>query len=357
MSYNQYQGYGGSPYGDSNGDSNYGANPYGGQQDYSQQNHSQQQNPYGGEQYNQQSNEFNPYAPASQTPSHVLPPATNGPNGADGPNGPNPPTSTVLSNQDFLSRVEALKSSIRTLTSQISQIASTHQRTLTSPSANADSSLSSLITDTQILNTSIKDQIRFLETDAKRSGGSANGIKATQVTSLKSSFKKQLEEYRREERDYEVKYREQIARQYRIVNPDASEAEVEEAKNANWGDEGVFQTALKTNRTSTASSVLGAVRARHADILRIERTMRELADLIDALGQDVVVQDEPIKQTEDGTGVVKGDVERGNTHLKKAEDSARRARKLKWWCFWIVVLIVVALGLILGLVFGLRNRA
>ncbi|KAF2221913.1 t-SNARE [Elsinoe ampelina] len=350
MSYNQYQGYGGSPYGDSNGDGNYGANPYGGRQDYGQQNHSQQQNPYGGEQYNQEPTESNPYAPASQTSSHVLPPPTNG------PNGPTAQPSTVLSNQDFLSRVEALKSSIRTLTSQISQIASTHQRTLTSPSANADPSLSSLITDTQILNTSIKDQIRFLETDAKRSGGSANGIKATQVSSLKSSFKKQLEEYRREERDYEVKYREQIARSYRIVNPDASEAEVEEAKNANWGDEGVFQTALKTNRTATASSVLGAVRARHADILQIERTMRELADLIDALGQQVVLQDEPIKQTEDGTGLVKGDVERGNTHLEKAEESARRARRLKWWCFWIVVVIVVALGLVLGLVFGLRNR-
>lgn len=61
---------------------------------------------------------------------------------------------------------------------------------------------------------------------------------------MKRTFKKQLEDYQKEERDYEVRYREAIARQYRIVNPDASEQEIEEAANANWGDEGVFQTAV-----------------------------------------------------------------------------------------------------------------
>lgn len=28
------------------------------------------------------------------------------------------------------------------------------------------------------------------------------------------------------------------------MNPEASEAEVDEARNADWGDEGVFQTAV-----------------------------------------------------------------------------------------------------------------
>jgi syntaxin 1B/2/3 len=133
---------------------------------------------------------------------------------------------TVLSNQDFLSRVEAAKADIRQLTQYISEIASAHQRTLNSPDASSNSALESIITQTQVLNTSIKDQIKYLETDAARSGRN-NNIKNSQVGQLKTSFKKQLEEYRNEEASYERRYREQIARQYRIVN------------------EGVFQTAVR----------------------------------------------------------------------------------------------------------------
>jgi syntaxin 1B/2/3 len=156
---------------------------------------------------------------------------------------------TVLSNQDFLSRVEAAKADIRQLTQYISEIASAHQRTLNSPDASSNSALESIITQTQVLNTSIKDQIKFLETDAARSGRN-NNIKNSQVGQLKTSFKKQLEEYRNEEASYERRYREQIARQYRIVNPEATDAEVQEASNADWGNEGVFQTAVCSNSYS-----------------------------------------------------------------------------------------------------------
>lgn len=157
---------------------------------------------------------------------------------------PMPPQGpTVLSNQDFLARVEAAKADIRKLTSYISEIANAHQRTLSSTDSTSSSALESIVTQTQVLNTSIKDQIKFLETDAARSHG--NNIKDSQVGQLKTSFKKQLEEYRNEEASYERRYREQIARQYRIVNPEATEEEVQEAANADWGNEGVFQTAVR----------------------------------------------------------------------------------------------------------------
>jgi len=66
------------------------------------------------------------------------------------------------------------------------------------------------------------------------------------VESLKRGFKEQLREFEKEERLYEERYREAIARQYRIVNPEASEEEVREAVNTDWGDEGIFQTAVST---------------------------------------------------------------------------------------------------------------
>lgn len=153
------------------------------------------------------------------------------------------PSSTTLSNPDFLSRVEAVKADIRTLTTHVGQIATLHQQSISSAdNAGSSKALESMVTQTQVLNTSIKDQIKYLETDAARSQG--NTVKDTQIRQLKTSFTKQLQEYRQEEANYERRYREQIARQYRIVNPEASDSEVQEAMGADWGNEGVFQTAV-----------------------------------------------------------------------------------------------------------------
>lgn len=346
MSYNQYSGYGGNPY-ESQGGSDF---PSSGQQDFPSS------NPYGGaytspapvqhrESNYTQASAYSQTAPAPAIPGQPVLPGQNVQYVSAGP--------TVMSNSDFLSRVEAAKADIRTLTNHVGQIASMHQRTLSSPDSGASNQLESMISQTQVLNTSIKDQIKFLETDAARSKD--NNVKNTQVGQLKTSFQKQLQEYRQEEANYEKRYREQIARQYRIVNPDATEAEVQEASQADWGNEGVFQTALKTNRSATANTVLGAVRARHNDIQKIERTMMELNQLMEDLATAVILQDQPIQQAEQHTENVKHDTEAGNVQLDKGIASARRARKMKWWCFWIVVAIICILALILGLYFGLNK--
>lgn len=74
--------------------------------------------------------------------------------------------------------------------------------------------------------------------------GGTKGVKARQAKQLKSDFEKALGDYQQEEVAYRQRYRDQIARQYRIVNPEASEAEVQEASELDWGSEGVFQTAV-----------------------------------------------------------------------------------------------------------------
>ncbi|CZT22794.1 related to putative snare protein syn [Ramularia collo-cygni] len=317
---NQYSGYSGNPYeSEQQQVGGYGAS-----------------NPYGASGGNVQDTGANTYDTTGSAPAvqYVQP-------------GP-----SVLSNTDFLGRVEAVKADIRTLTTHVSQIAAAHQRTLSTPDNASSAQLESMVTQTQVLNTSVKDQIKFLEIDAARSRD--NQVKNTQVGQLKTSFTKQLQEYRLEEANYEKRYREQIARQYRIVNPDATEAEVQEASQADWGNEGVFQTALKSNRSATASTVLGSVRARHNDIQKIEKTMLELQQLMEDLATAVVLQDEPIAAAEVSTGNVKTDTEAGNVHLDKGIKSARNARKMKWWCFWICVAIVIILALVLGLYFGLN---
>ncbi|KAF8858878.1 t-SNARE [Acephala macrosclerotiorum] len=318
MSYTQYDQYGGNPY---NGGPNVEAGQGGhlGTQGLSQEMSN----------YSATSQYSNPGAPAV------------------------PATSSVLSQQDFLGRVDFAKSEIRTLSSNIQEIASLHQRALSSPDSSSSAQLENLVTQTQLKNTQIRDQIKYLELDAVKTQDGTKSVKARQAKQLKGEFEKSLKEYQQEEVAYRQRYRDQIARQYRIVNPEATEAEVQEASELDWGSEGVFQTALKSNRSGQASSVLGAVRARHNELQRIEATLTELAAMFADMAQIVEAQDPVVEHTEQNAIKTAEDVDKGNTEIDKANEHARRRNRLKWWCLLVVVLIILAIALGVGLGIGL----
>lgn len=165
-------------------------------------------------------------------------------------------SSSVLSQQDFLSRVDFAKSEIRTLSSNIQEIASLHQRALSSPDSSSSAQLENLVTQTQLKNAQIRDQIKYLELDAVKTQDGTKSVKARQAKQLKGEFEKSLKEYQQEEVAYRQRYRDQIARQYRIVNPEASETEVQEASEMDWGSEGVFQTAVSVLRLGSTRILL-----------------------------------------------------------------------------------------------------
>lgn len=73
------------------------------------------------------------------------------------------------------------------------------------------------------------------------------------------------------------------------------------------------------------------------------------------LAEAVVIQEPAVQAAEQQTEAVKGDTEAANVQLTKGIKSARNARKLKWWCLGITVLIIIILGLVLGLYFGLQH--
>jgi syntaxin 1B/2/3 len=112
---------------------------------------------------------------------------------------------------------------------------------------------------------------------------------------------------------------------------------------------------LKSNRSGQASSVLGAVRARHNDIQRIEKTMSELALLFQQLNEQVVYQEQQVEQVENQTVQVIDDSTQANKQLDSGIASARRARKLKWWTLGVVVLILAIIALALGIYFGTKK--
>ncbi|KAI5926959.1 t-SNARE [Camillea tinctor] len=261
-----------------------------------------------------------------------------------------PAASQTLSQQDFLGRIEFLRNEIGTLTNNVQAISSLHQRSLgETDGSTTTQQLERIVAETQNLNGGIRDQLKFLANDANRTTDGSRGLKERQVNTIKTQFERELHSYQQEESTFRARYRDQIARQYRIVNPEASEDEVRQATEADWGNEGVFQTALRANRTGQATSVLGAVRARHNELQRIEQTLMELASLFQDLAVLVEQQEVHVQQAEQNAENTTKYIDDGNVQVKKGIISARNARKWKWWCLLVTILIIaIAVGIGVG---------
>ncbi|ROV93767.1 hypothetical protein VSDG_07007 [Cytospora chrysosperma] len=262
----------------------------------------------------------------------------------------------TLSQQDFLQRVSHVRNEIRSLTTDVHGIASLHHAALGGSDDTAQRKLDNLVASTQLKNTSIRDQIRSLKADVERTTDGSAGMKKRQFEALNGDFKKELQNYLQEEQQYRDRYRDQIARQYRIVNPEATEEEVREAADTDWGNEGVFQTALRSNRSGQASAVLGNVRARHNELLQIEQSITELAGLFQDLDTLVVQQEAVVERAEEQTEQTNQHLQEGNKQVDVGIKHARRARKLKWWCAFVVFIIILAIALGVGLGVYFANK-
>lgn len=87
------------------------------------------------------------------------------------------------------------------------------------------------------------------------------------------------------------------------------------------------------------------MRARHNELQRIEQTIAELSILYQELATVVEQQDPVVQAAETNAEDTVQRLEDGNKHTKSAADHLRRARKLKWWCLFIVVLIIIAIAI------------
>lgn len=149
--------------------------------------------------------------------------------------------------QEFLGRVQDTRTKISTLADDIEQIANLHQRAVSSTTPNdpVHQQLEQLVSSTQQKTAAVSNVILYLKSDAEKTSETNDfNTKKKHVESMNADFKREVQRYMSEEQRYKSLCRDQIARQYRIVNPDATEEEVRGAANRNWGDEGVFQIAV-----------------------------------------------------------------------------------------------------------------
>ncbi|KAG0369870.1 t-SNARE [Gamsiella multidivaricata] len=336
------QGYGQQPHGQ------YGQQQYQpqqqqyGQQQYGQQQYGQHQ--YGQQQYGQQQQfaqqQQAQYQPQPQQqypqPTRIEMGSVSSPS-----NDMNAFFSEVTSIQDDISRLEQ----------NITRIEELHDISLNSVSTEDQAvrttrQLEGITADTTQLSNRIKKRIKDIELANLRLASSADiQIRRTQAKALKEKFLTTLRRYQTAESEARKKYQNRMERQYKIVKPDATQAEV--AQVLEGDNQQVFaQSVLQSTRYGDANRALREVQTRHDDIKKIEKTILELQQLFIDMETLVTDQGVVMDSVEQNTQQADTNLESGNQQVDSAITNARGARRKKWICLIISIILLIIIVLI-----------
>ncbi|KAK4053510.1 hypothetical protein OIV83_001678 [Microbotryomycetes sp. JL201] len=254
--------------------------------------------------------------------------------------------------QNFFAEVESIQDDIKQMQQYVNQVSELHSRRLATTDdqqqAETASHLTELTQATSSLTNSIRNRITKLNDQNKRSpaGDPDFNTRKLQIGGLQNSFRRALEEYNLVEKRSRDKYRQRMERQIRIVKPDATQEEIKTAFENQQAGQQIFSQALVQSRQSGARAAFADVQQRNQDLRKIEETITELAQMMQDMATLVLEQDESVKQIEASAVQANTDVESGLKQTQQAVKSARRARKMRWACFIILLIIAIVVYVI-----------
>ncbi|XP_028647600.1 syntaxin-4 [Erpetoichthys calabaricus] len=134
---------------------------------------------------------------------------------------------------------------------------------------------------------------------------------------------------------------ERIQRQLKITGTNVSDEQLDEMLETGQTD--IFtQNILKD--TQATKQALNEIESRHDEILKLERSIRELHELFQYLAMEVEAQGEVIDRIEDNILQSKNYVEKAADHMQSAVENKHKACKKKICiavCLSVVLLIII----------------
>jgi len=247
----------------------------------------------------------------------------------------------------FWNEVTDVRNLLRSYNDNVNRIAEMHTRSLNNiGDPKGQQQIEDTVAETRQMAKQLKNRIKALQAQG---GDSRDGqTRRQQAGLLKTKFQEAIQNYQQVEQRQRNAQKQRMERQYRIVNPNATPEEIRAVANdENPGQ--IFQQALMNTRTGESRAAYTEVQERHQDLQRIEQTIAELAQLFNDMAILVEEQGEQVKAIEATTQNVQVDTEAGFVYTEKAKESAMSARKKRWICFFITLIILIIIAIVIGI--------
>ncbi|CAL8103105.1 unnamed protein product [Orchesella dallaii] len=253
----------------------------------------------------------------------------------------------------FFGQVAEVKKMIDDLKSDVDKVKSLHSKILSTPipderkKTELDDLMSTIKTSSQVIRSKLKDiEKQNLKAEEEDGGAASVRIRKTQHSALLRNFIDVMNQYQFAQTEYRDRCKARIKRQLEITGSKFSEDDVEDMiEQGNWS---VFTQGI-IMETEQARQMLADVEARHNDILKLEKSLKELHDLFLEMALLVESQGEVVDRIETHVTGTQDYVEKAREQLKQAEVLQTKARKKKIYIIIILAIIALVLFLIIYL--------
>ncbi|KAM0747501.1 t-SNARE [Meredithblackwellia eburnea MCA 4105] len=242
----------------------------------------------------------------------------------------------------FYDEVAGLRTAIREFEDGITTLSTRHVYGLTNPSEELTGQVDQMQKELREVSVGLMNRVQVLGTQVGR-----DDAKRGHWDSLKVSLQRAVAKYQQVEMTHRERVKERVARQYKIVKPDATEFEIKEVMESSQQDQ-IFAQAVAGSRLEGAQAALSEAQMRRAEFAKLEETIIELSALTAQVAGLVASQDSKIITIEDTMKQVEGDSADAVKQLTAAKISAAAARHKRKLCAAFAGIILLILIIVIA---------
>ncbi|XP_052860290.1 syntaxin-1A isoform X2 [Anopheles cruzii] len=252
--------------------------------------------------------------------------------------------------EDFFKEVEEIRMMIDKIQANVEEVKKKHSAILSAPQSDEKTKqeLEDLMADIKKTANRVRGKLKGIEQNIEQEEQTSKSnadlrIRKTQHSALSRKFVEVMTEYNRTQTDYRERCKGRIQRQLEITGRATTNEELEEM--LEQGNSAVFTQGI-IMETQQAKQTLADIEARHADIIKLENSIRELHDMFMDMAMLVESQGEMVDRIEYHVETSRDYVATGQQDLVQAVKYMSKARKKK-----ILIAVCLLVTLIILVVF------
>ncbi|XP_026472359.1 syntaxin-1A isoform X1 [Ctenocephalides felis] len=257
--------------------------------------------------------------------------------------------------EEFFNDVEEIREMIDKIQANVEEVKKKHSAILSAPQSDekVKQELEDLMADIKKSANRVRAKLKVIEQNIEQEeqGNKSNAdlrIRKTQHSTLSRKFVEVMTEYNRTQTDYRERCKGRIQRQLEITGRTTTNEELEEM--LEQGNPAVFTQGI-IMETQQAKQTLADIEARHADIIKLENSIRELHDMFMDMAMLVESQGELVDRVETHVAQSGAHVTSARAELITAHEYQTKARKKKIFIIICLVVTLIILIIVLSLSF------
>lgn len=232
---------------------------------------------------------------------------------------------------EFFAEVEEIREMIDRIQTNVEDVKKKHSAILSAPQTDekVKMELEDLMSDIKKTANKVRAKLKVIEQNIEQEEHTNKSsadlrIRKTQHSTLSRKFVEVMTEYNRTQTDYRERCKGRIQRQLEITGRTTTNEELEEM--LEQGNPAVFTQGI-IMETQQAKQTLADIEARHADIIKLENSIRELHDMFMDMAMLVESQGEMIDRIEYHVEHAVDYVQTATQDTKKALKYQSKARR------------------------------